>query len=483
MTPRILLSAAAAAVIILSSIAATAPANAVPTTGTIIAHVVNTGADPLSDGVRVDLWRLSADETEYDFSQSYDIGSPLDLDATDVAPGTYRVQFVDPTGLHDSQWYQDQRFFGDGTDVVVTAGGTNDLGTVDLGDRDYSRARISGADRYATAVAVSQVAFDTVPVGGAPVVYLANGANYPDALAAGPAAVRHGGVLLLTPSTSLPSEVKTELVRLHPQRIVVVGGTAAISASVQSALSAYSSTVVRIGGVDRYQTSRLIVQDAFTHADVAFIATGTNFPDALAAAPAAGISSAPVILVNGAAAGEGNATDELLHTLGVTQVNIVGGTAGVSTGIQSGLVHAVGPGGTVNRYAGSNRYDTAVQINSAFFGTGQNEEVFLATGTGFADALAGGPLAAYFHSPLFLSYQDCIPYDAMQSAIQHDTQQFILLGGTVSLSQNVYDIMYCGPEGPTSLSRPLTGASAHSGLLAPRSAAGRGFKLSKTLNP
>ena len=95
-------------------------------------------------------------------------------------------------------------------------------------------SRVAGADRYATAVAISTVAF---PV-SAPVVYIASGVAFPDALSAGPAASRQGGPLLLTNPDVLPPSVRQEVQRLSPTKIVIVGGLAAVSAAVGPTLRA-----------------------------------------------------------------------------------------------------------------------------------------------------------------------------------------------------------------------------------------------------
>src|SRR5439155_24623495 len=53
--------------------------------------------------------------------------------------------------------------------------------------------RLAGADRFATAAKLADASFGT----GAPVVFLAPGRSFPDALAAGAAAGRLGGPVLL----------------------------------------------------------------------------------------------------------------------------------------------------------------------------------------------------------------------------------------------------------------------------------------------
>jgi hypothetical protein len=99
-----------------------------------------------------------------------------------------------------------------------------------------SVTRQSGANRYATAAAVSKA---TYPAADVPVAFVASGLNFPDALAGAAAAGRLGGPLLLVSTGSIPPDTARELDRLNPRRIVVLGGTAVVSSSVAAQLDAY----------------------------------------------------------------------------------------------------------------------------------------------------------------------------------------------------------------------------------------------------
>jgi putative cell wall-binding protein len=132
-----------------------------------------------------------------------------------------------------------------------------------------------------------------------PVAYLATGANYPDALAGGAAAARAGGPVLLTSKSSLPAASAAELARLKPGRIVVLGSAGVISDAQLAGLQAYTSgSVSRLAGADRYATAVAI--SAATYAadgpSTVYLATGTAFPDGLAAGPVAGRAAAPLLL-------------------------------------------------------------------------------------------------------------------------------------------------------------------------------------------
>lgn len=96
-----------------------------------------------------------------------------------------------------------------------------------------------------------------------PVVYVAVGDNFPDALGAASAAAVQGGPVLLVQKTSIPSETKAELIRLSPDVIYVSGGPAVISDAVFNALKAYAPTVTRVAGSNRYGTAAAVSQSAF----------------------------------------------------------------------------------------------------------------------------------------------------------------------------------------------------------------------------
>lgn len=294
--------------------------------------------------------------------------------------------------------------------------------------------RISGLDRYATAVAASQRAF---PTGSTPrTVYLAAGLTYPDAIAAGPVAAADDAGLLLTESTRLTPSVETELRRLDPDTIVIVGGTGVIAPAVQSSASAIATTV-RIGGVDRYDTAEQLVRSVFapTGATHVFLATGTSYPDALTAGPAAGSRGAPVVLVDGSRPALTPAALTLLDDLGVETVTVVGGTGVISTGIAAQLAALLGPG-AVARAAGADRYATAIEVNRQSFGA-PTGGVFVASGFGFADALSISVYAAQHGRPLYLSVPYCAP-DAVRTTLSSSAvTSLTLVGGAGSIGASV----------------------------------------------
>ena len=124
--------------------------------------------------------------------------------------------------------------------------------------------RDGGADRYATATRL-QNSPARPPLPLPDTVYIASGTDYPDALSGGPAAARARG----SPAADRPhlaachGDRGPELTQDTPQEIVILGGTGAVSAGVESALGAYAPTVRRVSGADRYQTAVAASRDRF----------------------------------------------------------------------------------------------------------------------------------------------------------------------------------------------------------------------------
>jgi murein DD-endopeptidase MepM/ murein hydrolase activator NlpD len=291
--------------------------------------------------------------------------------------------------------------------------------------------RVFGDDRYATAAQISKRY-----AAGVPVLYLATGLDYPDALASAAAASAKGGPLLLTLPDVLPEVVRAEIKRLAPARIVIAGSEASVWKTVEDDLATLvpKAVVERQGGSDRFETAEKLNAGAFTWADQAFIATGRGFADALAASAAAGSQSSPVFLVDGLASSARSETIAALKALEVRSVRIAGSSASVSAGIESQLK---GAGFTVYRDQGPDRFATAAAINDAVFGGRSSlQNMFIATGAGFADALAGAALAGRLGSPLYLVRQECLPQSAARSMAGMPAESRVVLGGTPSVGNS-----------------------------------------------
>jgi len=159
--------------------------------------------------------------------------------------------------------------------------------------------RVAGVDRFGTAIATSQLYL--VP-GQATAAVLARDDGYADALTGGSLASAKGGPLLLSDLEALPAAVAAELTRaLVPgSSVYLLGGTSALSPSLEQSVTALGFTPVRIAGPDRYATA-VAVAEALGNPSTVLLASGVDFPDALAAGAAAAHTGAAVLLTAGTA--------------------------------------------------------------------------------------------------------------------------------------------------------------------------------------
>lgn len=269
--------------------------------------------------------------------------------------------------------------------------------------------RISGDDRYKTAVAVSQKGWNTSDY-----AVLARGDNFADALCAGPLAQKYGGPILLTQPNQLNSDTLTELQRLGVKHLFITGGLGAVSKSVEDALQASGiATIERINGDDRYETS-VKIAEKIGHSGKVVLATGSDYPDALSISGIAAKLGMPILLTakNTLPSSVGN----YFHNNTVTQTYVVGGIGVISAQVADGV-----PGSS--RLAGGDRYATNIAIMQNFAGELNFEAIYVATGSGFADALTGAVLAAKNSSALVLTNQLQLPKvtgDYLKTVLKED---------------------------------------------------------------
>ncbi|MEE8603134.1 putative Ig domain-containing protein [Euzebya tangerina] len=256
--------------------------------------------------------------------------------------------------------------------------------------------RLAGANRFETGAAVAGLA--PAP---ADQVFVARADQFPDALTGGPAAAVADAAVILVNSDSIPAVSAIQLTRLAPRQVVVLGGENAISSGVEAELAAFASDavepVVRLAGASRFETAATIALSSFdTPTDTVYLATGGNFPDALAGAALAGTTGSPILLTETASLP--GATADALVALAPSTVVILGGEAVVSADVQAEAGQITGA--DVSRIAGPERIATAVAVAQQF--ELPVEEIFLATGDNFPDALTAAAIAGARGAPLLL---------------------------------------------------------------------------------
>lgn len=290
-------------------------------------------------------------------------------------------------------------------------------------------ARDGGADRYATAVLVSRHAFPNTSGG---TVLIATGTDFPDALAAAPVTAGQGPVLLV-PQDSVPPVVLDELIRLAPSKVIVAGSASVVSDGVVGQIaSATGATVERLGGVDRYETAAKLSANAFSPGTpIAYVATGLDYPDALAAAAAGAHLGGPVLLTRPNELDAFTAAE--LRRLMPKRIAVVGGPNVVSDTTMQQL-RSFAP--EVVRLAGPDRYETSRAVSRDMRGPGESALAALATGVDFPDALAAGPAVAALGGSLVL-VGSTLPAGAAEDLVRSRPSTVLAVGGTGVVSANV----------------------------------------------
>jgi putative cell wall-binding protein len=277
---------------------------------------------------------------------------------------------------------------------------------------------------------------------------VASGTNWPDALAASGLAGSLQAPLLLTKPAALSSTVKTYIQQLDADRIAVVGGTAAVSDAVATELATVvggAANVQRYGGTTRYSTANLIAgitvtasgRPAWDH--IAFLATGGNFPDALAAGPLSAAEGRPLYLAH-PTTGVSDATIAAMLSADVQRVIVLGGPSVVSQASIDKIKAAGITIGTSDRWYGTDRYDTARVVAQNSLTAGLTASATgLATGEDFPDALAGGVSQGLSGSVLVLTKSATLSGAAStflnSNAASIDEVRFF--GGLAALSSGV----------------------------------------------
>jgi YVTN family beta-propeller protein len=243
--------------------------------------------------------------------------------------------------------------------------------------------RFAGADRFATAAAISanEYADDQ-----ADAVVLARADTFPDALVGAPLAAAKNAPLLFTSGRTLPAVTEAEIRRvlIRGKAVYLLGGPNAIPNQIVAQLTALGYSPIRIAGSDRFETA-VAVADALGDPTTIFLASGSDFADALAAGPAAAKAHGAILLTS--PAGDEAATLTYLEA-------------------HSGTVIAIGgPAAAADPSAipifGADPFATAMTVAQQFFAAATQAGVV--SGATFADALSAGAYMAATGGPLLLT--------------------------------------------------------------------------------
>ena len=301
------------------------------------------------------------------------------------------------------------------TTVTVTAASAGTGGTT-----PPASARLAGADRFGTAIAASQSKFPIAGSAGAVIVTRSDG--FADALVAAPLAAAKNAPMLFADGGSLTAATQAEVIRVLPAggTAYILGGPNAVPASVATTLSGLGFTTVRVSGDDRYATA-LAVAHTLGDPGTVLLATGTKFPDALAAGPAAAHLHGVALLTDGAR------LPAAVHDYLAAHPGTVYGVGGSAAAADPAATPVVG----------ADRYATAALLDTTVFNSPTT--VGFASGAGFADALSGGVFEALAGGPLLLSTPIALPtpVGGYLAANNNTIAAATTFGGTAALATTV----------------------------------------------
>lgn len=286
----------------------------------------------------------------------------------------------------------------------------------------YNISRISGKDRYKTAIEISKKYFKQ-----ADTVVVATGKSFPDSLSASVLASGLNAPILLSESSRLDI-LKEEILRLKAKNIIIVGGTGSVTPREESFFKDLAK-VQRVNGKDRFETSLEVakfVAKTNKGLNKVILADGRNYPDALAIGSYAGMKQLPILLVDN---GNIEYAKGFLKEQKITEALIVGGKDSVSPSVEKLFEK-------VDRISGSDRYETAAKIaNKLFKGS---KIIALADGQNFPDALAVSPLAARENMPILLTRSNSLNNHVKAYVKEKEIENIIVFGGEDSVSSKIF---------------------------------------------
>lgn len=335
---------------------------------------------------------------------------------TQVTPGVYEAKWTVPADLKIDQVKVEYTLEKDGVRLVAESEGN-------LSVRLGGVHRIFGKNRYETAAKVSSNHYMQSEV-----AVIVSGENFPEALAAGIYANHKQGPLLMTNQKSISQFTLSELDRLGVKQVELIGGVGAISADVEKTLVDLGYTVNRIEGKNRYETNVNLSKASHDKAETVFLVSGEGYADGLSVAPIAYQEGAPLLL--SAAKTLPQVTLQAIKDYGATEVVIVGGTGAISQAIEDQLKADF----SVKRIGGQNRYETNINLCQAY-ASADVRGIIVASGNDFADALAGGSMAAKLNQPLILAGTDQFRQVSTDYLAELTLEEITLLGGPTILSK------------------------------------------------
>jgi len=262
-------------------------------------------------------------------------------DALAGVPLAYKMNapilLVQKHKLHADTLAEIQRLGAKNVYILGGAAAISDDVKTELESKGYKVERIKGKNRFATSLEIAKKLQELC--GKPDEIFFAYSHNYPDALAvSGVAAAKGCPVVYVAKSGILDKDIAEFVKNSGAKKGTIIGGTAAIGEAAEGDIAKYGvKNVTRLSGKNRYATCVKINEayaDVLTGKSVC-VATGTNFPDALAGGVFAAKTKSPLVLVGTSLANEHKS---YLNSKDANKVYVFGGTGAVSDNVVSSIV-------------------------------------------------------------------------------------------------------------------------------------------------
>lgn len=253
---------------------------------------------------------------------------------------------------------------------------------VSLGDNSLLSTRIYGSNRYETSFKVFNEGWDSSEY-----AVIVNGSDYPDALCATPLAEKYSAPILLAQNKSLKDQ--KDLINILKEKgvkqVFIAGGTGIIPSSFEGELKGLGISSKRLGGKDRYETSVKIANELSSNTGEISLASGLGFADGLSISSVAGKRNMPVLLTK-----QNELPKPVADYIKKSNINksyIIGQSGVISDNVSKSVPNP-------ERLGGANRYDTNKAVFDKFKSDINLDNLYIASGLNFPDALSVSALAA-----------------------------------------------------------------------------------------
>lgn len=258
--------------------------------------------------------------------------------------------------------------------------------------------KINGVNRVKTSIEVSKTGWTK----GAAYAILINDRDYAGSICAASLAKKYNAPILLTNSQKLDNETITELKRLKPKKVFIVGGPRVVKDKVNSQLRAMNiKNVERLWGNTCYDTA-LKVASKLGKVNTVFIAPSSSYESSLSVSSIAAKNGAPILFAQKNSIK--SSVKNYIKRNKVAKVYVIGGKAAISDKALRGISN-------VERISGIDVYDTNKKIVQKFTKDINLENIFFVQATRpgsneFAGALSISPLAAIKSAPVVVINRD-----------------------------------------------------------------------------